>query len=102
MRTSHAPETHNPSGGFEPMGWRIRSMRCVGPPRSFKLMRMAAERRGLFLTLQKSELLRAANEPKTFVKIPGADHNNWLTENYLTRLDEFISRLASERNQTSN
>ena len=48
------------------------------------------------------KLFRAANEPKTFVKIPGADHNNWLTENYLTRLDEFISRLASERNQTSN
>ncbi len=48
------------------------------------------------------KLFRAANEPKTFVKIPGASHNNWLTEDYLRQLDGFIRRLASEENQTSN
>lgn len=42
------------------------------------------------------KLFRAANEPKTFVKIRGADHNNWLTEDYLRQLDEFIRRLGSE------
>ncbi len=31
-----------------------------------------------------------------------SDHNNWLTEDYLRQLDEFIRRLASEGNQTSN
>lgn len=40
------------------------------------------------------KLFRAANQPKTFVGIPGADHNNWLTEQYLTRLDEFIRGLS--------
>lgn len=48
------------------------------------------------------KLFRAANEPKAFVKIQGADHNHWLTEVYLTRLDEFIDRIASEQNRTSN
>ena len=31
------------------------------------------------------KLFRSANEPKEFVKIAGAGHNNWLTEQYLTR-----------------
>lgn len=39
-------------------------------------------------------LFQAANEPKTFVAIPGAGHNDWLTAQYATRLDEFIGRLA--------
>jgi len=36
------------------------------------------------------KLFRSANEPKAFVKISGARHNNWHTEQYLTRLEEFI------------
>jgi uncharacterized protein len=39
------------------------------------------------------KLFRAANEPKEFVEIPGAGHNNWLTAQYLTRLDQFFTRL---------
>jgi len=39
------------------------------------------------------KLFRAANEPKEFAVIPGAGHNNWLTEMYLTRLDQFLTRL---------
>ena len=39
------------------------------------------------------KLFRSAHEPKEFVKIAGAGHNNWLTEQYLTRLDEFFARL---------
>ena len=48
------------------------------------------------------KLFLAANEPKTFLKIPGADHNNWLTEDYLRQLDDFIRRLGSEGNRSSN
>lgn len=48
------------------------------------------------------KLFRAANEPKTFVTIAGADHNNWLTGDYLRQLDEFIRGLASEGNRPSN
>lgn len=40
------------------------------------------------------KLFRAANEPKQFVAIEGADHNNWLTDAYLKELDEFIARVA--------
>jgi fermentation-respiration switch protein FrsA (DUF1100 family) len=39
------------------------------------------------------KLFRAANEPKSLFRIAGADHNNWLTEQYPSRLDEFISSL---------
>lgn len=45
------------------------------------------------------KLFRAANEPKVFVKIPGAGHNDWLTKEYLAHLDAFIGQLASERRQ---
>ncbi len=40
------------------------------------------------------KLFRSANEPKEFVEIPGAGHNNWLTEQYLTRLDKFLTRVS--------
>jgi fermentation-respiration switch protein FrsA (DUF1100 family) len=40
------------------------------------------------------KLFRSAHEPKTFVTLPGAGHNNWLTQEYLRRLDEFISRVT--------
>jgi fermentation-respiration switch protein FrsA (DUF1100 family) len=45
------------------------------------------------------KLFRTANEPKTFVAIPDADHNDWLTEEYLARLDLFLNSLdtASHR-----
>lgn len=39
-------------------------------------------------------LFRAANEPKKFVVIQGADHNDWLTDAYLRELDAFIRRLS--------
>lgn len=35
-------------------------------------------------------LFDAANEPKTLVTIPDADHNNWLSRDYLRELDKFI------------
>ena len=41
------------------------------------------------------KLFRVANEPKQFVKIDNADHNNWLTDAYLKRLDEFITASSS-------
>lgn len=39
------------------------------------------------------KLFRAANEPKTFVTLTGADHNNGLTEEYLRQLDAFLRRI---------
>lgn len=40
------------------------------------------------------KLHRAANEPKQFVTVRKADHNNWLTRAYLRQLDTFITRVA--------
>ncbi len=42
-------------------------------------------------------LFRAANEPKQFVAIENAGHNNWLTDAYLKTLDEFITRVSPAR-----
>ena len=41
------------------------------------------------------KLFRAANEPKQFVTIENADHNDWLTDAYLKQLDGFITRVGS-------
>jgi len=38
-------------------------------------------------------LYRAASEPKTFIKIDRAGHNNWSTREYLFSLDRFIRTL---------
>lgn len=43
------------------------------------------------------KLFRSANEPKQFVTIEHADHNNWLTDAYLQQLDGFIARVAQAR-----
>ena len=43
------------------------------------------------------KLFRSANEPKQFVTIEHAHHNNWLTEAYLKQLDGFIARVAGAR-----
>jgi fermentation-respiration switch protein FrsA (DUF1100 family) len=43
------------------------------------------------------KLFRAANEPKEFAALESAGHNNWLTEDYLRRLDEFITRVSLAR-----
>lgn len=40
------------------------------------------------------KLFAAANEPKQFIEIKRADHNNWLTDAYERQLGEFISNLA--------
>ncbi len=39
------------------------------------------------------KLFQAANEPKRFVTIELADHNNWLRDVYLQRLDDFIATI---------
>lgn len=43
------------------------------------------------------KLFQAANEPKRFVTVEGADHNNWLTDLYLKELDGFITSLPVVR-----
>jgi len=40
------------------------------------------------------KLFNAANEPKTMIVIANADHNNWLSDDYLQRLNEFIDRVG--------
>ena len=39
------------------------------------------------------KLFLAANEPKQFVSIEHGDHNNWLTDAYLRKFDEFLNSL---------
>jgi fermentation-respiration switch protein FrsA (DUF1100 family) len=41
-----------------------------------------------------TKLFQAANEPKRFVTIHNAGHNNWLTDAYLKQLNDFIRRIA--------
>jgi fermentation-respiration switch protein FrsA (DUF1100 family) len=43
-----------------------------------------------------TKLFQAANEPKSLVTIQGADHNNWMTSDYLLRLDEFIASASRD------
>ncbi len=40
-------------------------------------------------------LFQAANNPKMFEIIPGADHNSWLTREYFRRLDKFIRSVST-------
>lgn len=39
------------------------------------------------------KLFDAANAPKEMVTIPQADHNDWLTPDYLQRLEQFLQKL---------
>jgi fermentation-respiration switch protein FrsA (DUF1100 family) len=40
------------------------------------------------------KLFQAANEPKQLLRIAGAGHNNWLTEDYGRQLDAFLERVS--------
>lgn len=51
--------------------------------------------RAIPLTLGR-RLFDAASGSKQFLELAGADHNNWLDENYLQELDTFLSRLEEE------
>ena len=42
-------------------------------------------------------LYAAANQPKQFVVIPGADHNDPLSPRFYEALDEFLDRLSEAR-----
>lgn len=39
------------------------------------------------------KLFEAAQQPKEFISIPNADHNDWLTPEYLQRLEQFLQNL---------
>lgn len=39
------------------------------------------------------KLFNAANQPKEWIEIASADHNDWLTQSYVNQLDRFIERL---------
>jgi fermentation-respiration switch protein FrsA (DUF1100 family) len=41
------------------------------------------------------KLFDAANEPKTFIALPGHDHNDALPESYFVELGQFLSRLPN-------
>jgi fermentation-respiration switch protein FrsA (DUF1100 family) len=41
------------------------------------------------------KLYAAGNEPKQFIKIPRADHNNWINDDYLSQLNSFIEKTAA-------
>ena len=46
---------------------------------------------------QGERLFAAANKPKSFVRIPGADHNFELPSDYIKKLDEFLAALPNEK-----
>jgi fermentation-respiration switch protein FrsA (DUF1100 family) len=48
---------------------------------------------------QAEKLFAAGNEPKQFIKIPGTDHNNWITHDYLGHLNSFIEKTAASENK---
>jgi len=48
------------------------------------------------------KLFRDANEPKTMIVVANADHNNWLSEDYMQRLNEFINRVGPARKHKNN
>lgn len=50
------------------------------------------------IPLASAERLHAAaHRPKAFLKLQGAGHNNWQTDHYRQRLDEFITWLDKNR-----
>ncbi|MFO1002474.1 MAG: alpha/beta hydrolase [Planctomycetaceae bacterium] len=50
------------------------------------------------IPLQLAEKLFAAgNEPKPLIRIPQADHNNWLTDDYLIHLNAFVDKTSAAK-----
>ena len=45
------------------------------------------------------KLYAAGNEPKQFIRIPRADHNNWINDDYLSQLNSFIEKTAAAENK---
>lgn len=45
------------------------------------------------------KLFAAGKEPKQFIRIPRADHNNWITDDYLGHLNSFIEKTAALENK---
>ena len=39
-------------------------------------------------------LFGAANEPKTMIVVANADHNNWISDDYLQRFNAFLNRIG--------
>lgn len=77
------------------------------PPKKLDSVTQIARYRGPLLQSHGSDdrtipyasgrkLFRAASEPKQFVTIEKADHNNWLTNAYLRQLDAFITRVMAD------
>ncbi len=49
------------------------------------------------------KLFALANEPKEFIRLDGVGHNNWMTTEYLRRLNLFITKVTStNKESTSN
>lgn len=46
------------------------------------------------------ELFSSANEPKSFIKIQNADHNDDLPDNYYDKLERYLGRLPPEANNS--
>ena len=45
------------------------------------------------------KLFAAGNEPKQFIRIPRADHNNWISDDYLSHLNGFIEKTVVPENK---
>lgn len=49
-----------------------------------------------------TNLFALANEPKEFVRLNGVGHNNWMTSEYLRRLNLFITKVTATNRETTN
>lgn len=48
------------------------------------------------------KLFARANEPKEFIRIDGVGHNNWMTTEYLRRLNLFITKVTPSNREPAN
>ncbi|MFN0199040.1 MAG: alpha/beta hydrolase [Planctomycetaceae bacterium] len=82
------------------------SLSCVVPKSRLNSAEQIAEYKGPLLqshgdadrTIPFSSgeaLFKSANEPKYFLTIKGADHNDWLSAEYMRSLDAFIEKLEN-------
>lgn len=71
---------------------QLASLNVIGKYRGPLLQSHGSNDNTIPLALGR-RLFKAANDPKVFVEIRNADHNNWLTREYLARFQQFIANL---------
>ncbi len=85
-------DVHYPKLAWLVSAQKLNSLSLIAKYQGPLLQSHGTQDRTIPFTMAET-LFRAANEPKQFLAIRGADHNDWLTDDYLRQLDAFIDRL---------